>query len=98
MTEHTQVFEDILPLAPLQQGLLFHALYDNDSPDIYISQRVLAIDGAVDRHQLTVALSSLDVMPIFAPASLWMACASQSRSFRAICHSTSSSWICESCR
>ena len=27
--------EDILPLSPLQEGLLFHALYDAQAPDIY---------------------------------------------------------------
>ncbi|MFE0427475.1 condensation domain-containing protein, partial [Streptomyces sp. NPDC058953] len=32
---------DILPLAPLQEGLLFHALYDEESPDIYIVQITL---------------------------------------------------------
>jgi hypothetical protein len=26
--------EDVLPLAPLQEGLLFHALYDAQAPDI----------------------------------------------------------------
>ena len=28
--------EDILPLSPLQEGLLFHALYDAQAPDVYI--------------------------------------------------------------
>ena len=27
--------EDILPLSPLQEGLLFHALYDTQAPDVY---------------------------------------------------------------
>src|SRR6185295_1696275 len=27
--------EDILPLAPLQEGLLFHAIYDADAADVY---------------------------------------------------------------
>ena len=30
--------EDILPLSPLQEGLLFHALYDAQRPDVYTLQ------------------------------------------------------------
>jgi non-ribosomal peptide synthetase component F len=35
--EYPQI-EDILPLSPLQEGLLFHALYDAQAPDIYTVQ------------------------------------------------------------
>src|SRR5262249_21713777 len=30
--------EDVLPLSPLQEGLLFHALYDAQAPDVYTVQ------------------------------------------------------------
>uniref|UniRef100_UPI002E287937 condensation domain-containing protein n=1 Tax=Amycolatopsis pittospori TaxID=2749434 RepID=UPI002E287937 len=46
----TQV-EDVWPLAPLQEGLLFHAAYDEDADrDVYVGQRVLNLEGplAVD--------------------------------------------------
>ena len=41
--------EDILPLSPLQEGLLFHALYDAQAPDIYTTQLVLGLDGHARR-------------------------------------------------
>ena len=37
--------EDILPLSPLQEGLLFHALYDAQGPDVYTVQLLLELDG-----------------------------------------------------
>ena len=40
--------EDILPLSPLQEGLLFHALYDAQGPDVYTVQLVLELEGALD--------------------------------------------------
>ena len=40
--EYPQI-EDILPLAPLQEGLLFHALYDAQSPDVYTVQLELCL-------------------------------------------------------
>ncbi|TLS44251.1 amino acid adenylation domain-containing protein [Streptomyces montanus] len=39
---------DILPLSPLQEGLLFHALYDDErAPDVYAAQLVLELAGPV---------------------------------------------------
>ena len=40
--------EDILPLSPLQEGLLFHALYDAQAPDVYTVQLELELEGALD--------------------------------------------------
>ncbi|MER5622089.1 amino acid adenylation domain-containing protein [Streptosporangium sp. NPDC002544] len=40
--------EDILPLSPLQQGLFFHALFDEAAPDVYTAQLVLELEGALD--------------------------------------------------
>ncbi|CRK56719.1 Siderophore biosynthesis non-ribosomal peptide synthetase modules @ Bacillibactin synthetase component F [Alloactinosynnema sp. L-07] len=50
---------DILPLSPMQEGLLFHSLYDKDSPDVYTVQQVFDIAGPLNRAALRVAAQSL---------------------------------------
>ncbi|MFE7135539.1 condensation domain-containing protein, partial [Streptomyces sp. NPDC057638] len=52
-------FSDILPLAPLQEGLLFHALYDEEGPDVYIVQVALELDGPLDPDRLRTAAETL---------------------------------------
>ena len=51
--------EDILPLSPLQEGLLFHALYDAQAPDLYTVQLVLALEGPLDGAVLRTAAQTL---------------------------------------
>ncbi|MGP8298317.1 non-ribosomal peptide synthetase [Streptomyces inhibens] len=51
--------EDILPLTPLQDGLLFHALYDERQLDVYTVQFVLTLEGDVDAAALRAACSAL---------------------------------------
>src|SRR5262249_27999621 len=46
--------ETVLPPSPLQEGLLFHAL-DDDQPGVYVQQITLRLDGSVDRHALAAA-------------------------------------------
>ncbi|WKB54419.1 non-ribosomal peptide synthetase [Eleftheria terrae] len=50
---------DILPLAPLQQGFLFHALYDQHAPDAYVVQLVFTFDGPLDHDALRSAAQAL---------------------------------------
>ncbi|MGW6235934.1 amino acid adenylation domain-containing protein [Streptomyces sp. NPDC055094] len=50
---------DVLPLTPLQQGLLFHSLYAPDSPDVYQAQLVLRVRGDVDGEALRAAGAAL---------------------------------------
>jgi hypothetical protein len=51
--------EDILPLSPLQEGLLFHALYDEKALDGYIVQLTLGLEGALDEKALEAAAQAL---------------------------------------
>ncbi|MCI0688976.1 MAG: condensation domain-containing protein, partial [Sporichthyaceae bacterium] len=50
---------DILPLSPLQEGLLFHALYDGRAADVYTAQIFFDLDGPLDRASLRAAVDAL---------------------------------------
>ncbi|MFJ6392190.1 amino acid adenylation domain-containing protein [Streptomyces sp. NPDC091972] len=43
---------DVWPLSPLQEGLLFHAAYDEQGPDVYEGQRWLELTGPLDEARL----------------------------------------------
>ncbi|MDU0291330.1 amino acid adenylation domain-containing protein [Saccharothrix longispora] len=51
--------EDILPLAPLQQGLLFHALHDTDGLDFYTVQVAVDLYGELGVDALHDAVDAL---------------------------------------
>jgi amino acid adenylation domain-containing protein/non-ribosomal peptide synthase protein (TIGR01720 family) len=51
--------EDVLPLSPLQQGMVFHALLDEDATDVYTVQAVLVLDGPLDAERLHTAADAL---------------------------------------
>ncbi|CAM5357910.1 amino acid adenylation domain-containing protein [Streptomyces chartreusis] len=51
--------EDVWPLSPLQEGLLFHAAFDSDGPDVYQGQRLLDLDGPVDADLLRTSWEAL---------------------------------------
>ncbi|HEY2116419.1 MAG TPA: amino acid adenylation domain-containing protein, partial [Candidatus Angelobacter sp.] len=51
--------EDILPLTPVQQGMLFHAFYDAAGPDIYNVQIALRLEGLLDEKSLQDAATAL---------------------------------------
>jgi hypothetical protein len=48
---NTGDIEDIYELSPLQQGILFHSLYDGDI-DVYLNQRSFMIHGPLDQDAL----------------------------------------------
>src|SRR5689334_11074177 len=50
---------DYLPLSPLQEGMLFHSLYDHDAVDVYMPQTVLEFHGELDIEALRVAVRAL---------------------------------------
>ncbi len=55
----TSRIEDVLPLSPLQEGLLFHSLLDEQGPDIYNVQMVLELRHRVDPEVLRTAVTEL---------------------------------------
>ncbi|MCX4238917.1 non-ribosomal peptide synthetase [Streptomyces ortus] len=52
MTRTRTAIEDIWPLSPLQEGLLFHASLGDGASDVYAGQRALALDGPLDVDRL----------------------------------------------
>ncbi|MFI8007292.1 amino acid adenylation domain-containing protein [Streptomyces sp. NPDC086010] len=51
--------EDVLPLTPLQEGMLFHALYDSRAADVYTAQFVFDLEGPVSVTALRAAVGGL---------------------------------------
>ncbi|MDH6219092.1 non-ribosomal peptide synthetase [Streptomyces pseudovenezuelae] len=51
--------EDVLPLSPLQQGLLFHALFDEGAQDVYTMQTLVEIEGPLRPELLRTAAEEL---------------------------------------
>ena len=51
--------EDFWPLSPLQEGLLFHTVYDDEGPGVYVGHWILDLDGPVDAPRLRAAWEAL---------------------------------------
>ena len=63
--------EDLYPLAPLQEGILFHTLYVAGS-DLYFEQFVAGIEGALDAPAFAAAWQRVvDRHPALRTAFLW---------------------------
>src|SRR5262249_3497078 len=59
LERHYGSVEEILPLSPLQEGLLFHALYEAQGPDVYAVQLTLDLEGTLDEAVLRAALNAV---------------------------------------
>ncbi|MFE1784901.1 condensation domain-containing protein, partial [Streptomyces sp. NPDC059506] len=51
--------EDILPLSPLQEGLYFHAVYDDRAQDVYTMQFAFDLVGPLDAATMRAAAEAL---------------------------------------
>ncbi|WP_409238113.1 amino acid adenylation domain-containing protein [Streptomyces sp. PA5.6] len=51
--------EDVWPLSPLQEGLVYHALADREGPDAYVVQLILDFEGALDAGAMRAAGQAL---------------------------------------
>jgi nonribosomal peptide synthetase CepB len=49
----------IWSLSPLQEGLLFHALFDEDAVDVYSGQRAVDLEGPLDAERLRASGQAL---------------------------------------
>ncbi|MFE0008455.1 non-ribosomal peptide synthetase [Streptomyces erythrochromogenes] len=50
---------DVLPMTPLQEGLYFHSVFDDDSAGNYVEQQLLTLEGEVDADRLASAATRL---------------------------------------
>ncbi|QEU97848.1 non-ribosomal peptide synthetase [Streptomyces kanamyceticus] len=62
---------DVWPLAPLQEGLFFHARYDEDRADVYVLQAVFDLAGPLDTEALRGAADALLVRHPNLRAGFW---------------------------
>ncbi|NEY36597.1 AMP-binding protein, partial [Streptomyces sp. PRKS01-65] len=63
--------EDLLPLTPLQEGMLFHRLV-GDGDDVYVDQAALLLRGVADPHAFALAWQRVtDRTPALRTSVVW---------------------------
>ncbi|MFJ9156149.1 amino acid adenylation domain-containing protein [Streptomyces griseoviridis] len=50
---------DVLPLSPTQEGMVFHARYDDHAPDVYTGQLIARLEGPLDGDRMRTAAEAL---------------------------------------
>ncbi|MEU3741534.1 amino acid adenylation domain-containing protein [Streptomyces sp. NPDC032198] len=50
---------EVWPLSPLQEGLLFHADFNGQGPDVYTVQNILAVEGPLDADRFRASWEAL---------------------------------------
>ncbi|MFF1698765.1 amino acid adenylation domain-containing protein [Streptomyces sp. NPDC058257] len=50
---------EVWPLSPLQEGLLFHADFNGQGPDVYTVQNILAVEGRLDANRFRASWEAL---------------------------------------
>ncbi|WAL99399.1 non-ribosomal peptide synthetase [Streptomyces sp. Je 1-369] len=56
---HGAALAEVWPLSPLQEGLLFHADFDDRGPDVYAVQFLLDVTGPLDPDRLRASWETL---------------------------------------
>lgn len=56
---HGSALAEVWPLSPLQEGLLFHAEYGGQGPDLYTIQRTDLLSGPIDSGRLRASWRAL---------------------------------------
>ncbi|MFD0444987.1 hypothetical protein ACFQ10_25145 [Streptomyces indonesiensis] len=51
--------DDVLPLWPLQEGLLFQTLYGEEKLDVYVAQILIDLDGPMDAGAMRDSVATL---------------------------------------
>lgn len=59
MSRKSQSIEDILSLSPLQEGLIFHSVYDDETAGIYTLQLAFDVEGSVEPAALRAAAAAM---------------------------------------
>jgi amino acid adenylation domain-containing protein/thioester reductase-like protein len=63
--------EDVVSLTPLQEGLLFHALFDRAAPDSYVVQLLFDLSGVVNAALLRASAQALVARQAALRAGFW---------------------------